>query len=161
MVRLNNMRFENIINSFTENLEDIEVAINWYTNYSSNDNKVIAKERLLKKSIRESIASIYKITEDYIGMILKKVGLGVTDKSFKDCVNIVTEKGFFTEEYKLFLFKNLKVRNINAHQYNCPSTEDLIKLYNDNKEILYNVLYFMKSLLNKQGKSKINNLTNF
>lgn len=53
MVRLNNMRFENIINSFTENLEDIEVAINWYTNYSSNDNKVIAKERLLKKSIRE------------------------------------------------------------------------------------------------------------
>lgn len=78
MVRLNNMRFENIINSFTENLEDIEVAINWYTNYSSNDNKVIAKERLLKKSIRESIASIYKITEDYIGMILKKVGLGVT-----------------------------------------------------------------------------------
>lgn len=161
MVRLNNMRFENIINSFTENLEDIEVAINWYTNYSSNDNKVIAKERLLKKSIRESIASIYKITEDYIGMILKKVGLGVTDKSFKDCVNIVTEKGFFTEEYKLFLFKNLKVRNINAHQYSCPSTEDLIKLYNDNKEILYNFLYFMKSLLNKQGKSKINNLTSF
>lgn len=85
----------------------------------------------------------------------------MTDKSFKDCINIVTEKGFFTEEYKLFLFKNLKVRNINAHQYNCPSTEDLIKLYNDNKEILYNFLYFMKSLLNKQGKSKINNLTNF
>lgn len=75
MVRLNNMRFENIINSFTENLEDIEVAINWYTNYSSNDNKVIAKEILLKKSIRESIASIYKITEYYIGMILKKLDL--------------------------------------------------------------------------------------
>lgn len=149
-IKFNKIRLNEVINNFIENLEDLEYSIEKYNKIDKEDEMEL---RLVSKSIRASSCSIYKISEDYLGMALKKVGIGVSDMTFKSCVNLAFTRELLPEEVKEFLIKNVNVRNIDAHTYNQPSIEELICIFEDNRELLYGYLEFLKSLY-KNGFDK-------
>ena len=77
MVKVNKMKLEELIVNFRECLEDLEFAI------ENLDSALDEKwKRLIRNSIRNGVASIFTNAEDYLGMVLKKLGVGVTDKTF-------------------------------------------------------------------------------
>lgn len=84
MVKINNMRLNDLIYNLEECLEDINFAIE---KLEATDENVMML-RMINNSIRCGIASIFTNCEDYLGMILKKNGVGVTDKSLRDCLRI-------------------------------------------------------------------------
>lgn len=149
-IKFNKIRLNEVINDFIENLEDLEYSIKKYSNIDKEDEMEL---RLVSKSIIVSSCSIYKISEYYLGMTLKKVGIGVSDMTFKSCTNLAFSRGLLPQEVKEFLIKNVNVRNIDAHTYNQPSIEELIFMFNENRELLYRYLEFLKDLY-KNGFDK-------
>lgn len=149
-IKFNKYRLNEVINNFIENLEDLEYSISKYDKIDKNDEMEL---RLVSKSIRASSLSIYKVSEDYLGMSLKKVGIGVSDMAFKSCVNLAFSKGLLTKEIKDYLIENVDIRNIDAHTYNQPSIEDLISMFIANRDLLYRYLEFLKGLY-KSGFEK-------
>lgn len=142
-IKFNKIRLDAVINNFLENIEDLEYSIMKYNAATIEDEMDI---RLFSKAIRANSSSIFKLTEDYLGMALKKVGVGVSDMTFKSCVNLAYKNKLLPEDIKDYLINNVSIRNIDAHSYNQPSVEDLISMFNDNRELLYNYLEFLKDL---------------
>lgn len=143
MAKFNKIRLNEVINNFIENLEDLEYSINRYATVDASDGMEV---RLISKSIRVSSSSIYKISEDYLGMALKKVGIGVSDMTFKSCVNLACSRDLLPKDIGEYLINNVSIRNIDAHSYNQLSVDDLIVMFKDNRDVLYKYLEFLKDL---------------
>lgn len=142
IVKINNMRLNDLIYNLEECLEDINFAIE---KLEATDENVMML-RMINNSIRCGIASIFTNCEDYLGMILKKNGVGVTDKSLRDCLRISIEQELIESNFGNCIIKAIKMRNSFSHRYNVPTTEELINFYTENKENFYKQLEFMKSL---------------
>lgn len=154
MVKVNKMRLEELIVNFRECLEDLEFAI------ENLDSALDEKwKRLIRNSIRNGVASIFTNAEDYLGMVLKKLGVGVTDKTFRDCLKIAEDNDLIDKNYSRCISKSVNIRNSFSHKYNVPSTEVLIQFFLDNKNVFYKHLEFMidldKSTPNELGRSSI------
>lgn len=119
-IKFNQMRLGAIINNFIENLEDLEYSINKFYNVDVEDTMEI---RHIGKSIMASSSAIYKITEDYLGMALKRVGVGVSDKSFTDCLKYAIEFNLINKEFANSLMNNMEIRNFMNYNYSQPSIE--------------------------------------
>lgn len=147
MVKLNRMRLNDIIANFNDCVRDIDFSISCL-----DDDKLIANEnmeRLVKNSIRNGIFSIFTNTEDYLGSVLKKVGIGVTNRSLKECLLSAKQERLITPEFADCVLKNVNMRNTFSHRYNQPSTETLIEFYQDNREIFLSQIEFMKKLVSQ------------
>lgn len=141
MVKVNKMRLEELIVNFRKCLEDLEFAI------ENLDSALDEKwERLIKNSIRNGVASIFTNAEDYLGMVLKKLGVGVTDKTFRDCLKLAEDNDLIDKNYSRCISKSVNIRNSFSHKYNVPSTEVLIQFFLDNKNVFYKHLEFMIDL---------------
>ena len=154
MVKVNKMKLEELIVNFRECLEDLEFAI------ENLDRALDEKwERLIRNSIRNGVASIFTNAEDYLGMVLKKLGVGVTDKTFRDCLKIAEDNDLIDKNYSRCISKSVNIRNSFSHKYNVPSTEVLIQFFLDNKNVFYKHLEFMidldKSTPNELGRSSV------
>lgn len=154
MVKVNKMKLEELIVNFRECLEDLEFAI------ENLDSALDEKwERLIRNSIRNGVASIFTNAEDYLGMVLKKLGVGVTDKTFRDCLKIAEDNDLIDKNYSRCISKSVNIRNSFSHKYNVPSTEVLIQFFLDNKNVFYKHLEFMidldKSTPNELGRSSV------
>lgn len=150
MVRLNKMRLDKIISNFNECLEDIDLSL---SNLSDND--LLSRygmDRILKNSIRHGVDSIFTNTEDYLGSILKKVGIGVSDKSLRDCITIAKNKNLIEPNFADCIISNIKIRNTFSHRYNQPSTETLIEFYTTNREVFLSQIEFMKKLIKESSE---------
>lgn len=141
MVRLNNMRLERIIFNMEDNLRILDHTLKRITEFSDEMDVMMAKS-----SFRNGIVSIFTCAEDYLGMALKKVGTGIGERTFRECVNRCYGENLLPDYYKDFLLKNVKVRNASTHSYDVPSTEDLIEIYRDNRLLLFNFLDYLRSL---------------
>lgn len=141
MVKVNKMRLEELIVNFRKCLEDLEFAI------ENLDSALDEKwERLIRNSIRNGVASIFTNAEDYLGMVLKKLGVGVTDKTFRDCLKLAEDNDLIDKDYSRCISKSVNIRNSFSHKYNVPSTEVLIQFFLDNKNVFYKHLEFMIDL---------------
>ena len=154
MIKVNKMRLEELIVNFRECLEDLEFAI------ENLDSALDEKwERLIRNSIRNGVALIFTNAEDYLGMVLKKLGVGVTDKTFRDCLKIAEDNDLIDKNYSRCISKSVNIRNSFSHKYNVPSTEVLIQFFLDNKNVFYKHLEFMidlaKSIPNELGRSSV------
>ena len=148
------MKLEKLIVNFRECLEDLEFAI------ENLDSALDEKwERLIRNSIRNGVASIFTNAEDYLGMVLKKLGVGVTDKTFRDCLKLAEDNDLIDKNYSRCISKSVNIRNSFSHKYNVPSTEVLIQFFLDNKNVFYKHLEFMidldKSIPNELGRSSV------
>lgn len=154
MVKVNKMKLEELIVNFRECLEDLEFAIENLD--SALDDKW---ERLIRNSIRNGVALIFTNAEDYLGMVLKKLGVGVTDKTFRDCLKIAEDNDLIDKNYSRCLSKSVSIRNSFSHKYNVPNTEVLAQFFLDNKNVFYKHLEFMidldKSIPNELGRSSV------
>ena len=154
MVKVNKMKLEELIVNFRECLEDLEFAIENLD--SALDDKW---ERLIRNSIRNGVALIFTNAEDYLGMVLKKLGVGVTDKTFRDCLKIAEDNDLIDKDYSRCISKSVNIRNSFSHKYNVPSKEVFIQFFLDNKNVFYKHLEFMidlyKSTPNEIGRSSV------
>ena len=117
IVKINNMRLNDLIYNLEECLEDINFAIE---KLEATDENVMML-RMINNSIRCGIASIFTNCEDYLGMILKKNGVGVTDKSLRDCLRISIEQELIESNFGNCIIKAIKMRNSFSHRYNAVS----------------------------------------
>lgn len=152
MVKVNKMKLEGLIVNFRECLEDLEFAI------ENLDSALDEKwERLIRNSIRNGVALIFTNAEDYLGMVLKKLGVGVTDKTFRDCLKLAEDNDLIDKDYSRCLSKSVNLRNSFSHKYNVPSVEVFVKFFLDNKNVFYKHLEFMidlaKSIPNELDRS--------
>lgn len=152
MVKLNKMRLNNIIANFNDCIEDIDFSISCLSNKEMISNKNM--ERLVKNSIRDGISSIFINTEDYLGSVLKKIGVGVSDKNLRDCITLTKNKNLIEPGFADCIISNIEIRDSFFHTYNQPSTEILIELYKNNREILLSQIAFMKNLSEKSSEVK-------
>ena len=92
-------------------------------------------------------------------MVLKKLGVGVTDKTFRDCLKIAEDNDLIDKNYSRCISKSVNIRNSFSHKYNVPSTEVLIQFFLDNKNVFYKHLEFMidldKSTPNELSRSSV------
>lgn len=149
MVRINGMRLEELIENFEECLKNLEDAL-FFLN-STNDSRIY---NLAIGSFRYGITSIFTNTEDYLGMVLKKVGVGVSDKTFRQSLKLALDNGLIDEDFANCISKSINIRNSFSHGYNVPTTEDLINFYTSSKNVFHNQLKFMKNLSNKESLNK-------
>lgn len=153
MVKLNYMRLADVLSNTKKNLRILDRSIEEY-NKCNNELKDVYEQAL-----RSCIFEIFKNAEDYLGMVLKKLGVGVTDKTFKDCINLAKDNKLINSEYADCIYRNIKIGNSYAHKYNVPSTAEIIKFYNSNKDCINKQITFMEDILKEHNRnSKIEEL---
>lgn len=76
----------------------------------------------------------------------QKVGIGITDKSFKDCLEYAVSFNLIDKDFANCLSNNMKMRNSFSHKYNVPTTEELVSFYKGNRLKFDKHLAFMKSM---------------
>lgn len=150
-VKFNQMRLGAIINNFIENLEDLEYSINKFYNVDIEDTMEI---RHISKSIRVSSSAIFTNCEDYLGMCLKKVGIGVSDKPFRDCLKYAIEFNLINKEFANSLMNNMEIRNFMDYNYSQPSIEQIINFYKLNRDAFDTQIEFMENLSKKELDKK-------
>ena len=138
MIRINSMRFQNIVNNYIEILNDLEED-KFYKQVSN--------------SFRNNMKEMYTIFEDYLAFSLSSVGVAVTDKKLRDYILNAFELKIIPEDFYEFYNKTLNIRNTFAHQYKKPTTKELIKLYKNNKSVLENFKIFMEERLKDNIKN--------
>lgn len=141
MVRINNMRLNNIISNFSECLMDTDYSL---MRLEKSEDRM--ERRVFSNSIKQGVISIFTNCEDYLGMCLKKVGIGVTDKSFKDCLEYAVSFNLIDKDFANCLSNNMKIRNFMAHRYNQPSIEEIIEFYKVNRDAFTSQIKFMENL---------------
>lgn len=147
MIKLDTVRLNEIENNFNDCIRDIDFSISCI-----NDNKLISNtnmERLVKNSIRSGIASIFINTEEYLVSILNRSDILISNETFKDCLLGVRQDKLIKSEFVDCILENIDIRNMLTYGYNKPSTEYLIKFYQDNREIILSQIEFVKNLVKR------------
>lgn len=143
VVTLNNRKLKVILENTEQVIVDLKFDLEQYDNLQGR------QKEMCSRAIRNDIADIFKNLEDYLALVLKKVGICVSDKSFKECINVALEKDLLHEEFGKYIIDKIKIRNFFSHRYNYPKTEELIKLYKDHEELFEGHINFMKELSNR------------
>ena len=125
MIRINSMRFQNIVNNYIEILNDLEEDYYLYDTLKEDDKFY----KQVSNSFRNNMKEMYTIFEDYLAFSLSSVGVAVTDKKLRDYILNAFELKIIPEDFYEFYNKTLNIRNTFAHQYKKPTTKELIKLY--------------------------------
>lgn len=141
MVKINNMRLMNIISNFSECLIDTDYSL---MRLEGTSDKM--EYRAFSNSVRQGVISIFTNCEDYLGMCLKKVGIGVSDKSFRDCLDYAVRFNLIDKDFSICLSNNIRIRNCIAHKYNQLSIDEIINFYKNNRKVFDNQIKFMELL---------------
>ncbi|RXI50388.1 hypothetical protein DP124_08535 [Clostridium tetani] len=142
MVRLNNRKLKVILENTEQVINDLDFDLEQYEELDGR------KKEMCARAIRNDIADIFKNLEDYLALVLKKIGVCVNDKSFKDCINLALNKQLLHDEFGKYIIDKIKIRNFFSHRYNYPKTEELIKIYKGHEDLFKGHISFMKELSN-------------
>ena len=149
MIRINSMRFQNIVNNYIEILSDLEEDCCLYDTLKENDKFY----KQVSNSFRNNMKEMYTIFEDYLAFSLSSVGVAVTDNKLREYILNAYKLKIIPEDFYEFYNKTLNIRITFAHQYKKPTTKELVKLYKNNKSILENFKLFMEKRLKDNIKN--------
>ena len=141
MIRINSMRFQSIVNNYNEILNDLDEDYSLFI--SMNENDKFFKQ--VSNSFRNNIKEMYTIFEDYIAFSLSTVGVAVTENKLRRYIEDASRLKLIPEDFRDFYLNTLDVRNSFSHQYKKLNTKKLIKMYRDNRNLLYALKKFMES----------------
>ena len=79
MIRINSMRFQNIVNNYIEILNDLEEDCCLYDTLKEDDKFY----KQVSNSFRNNMKEMYTIFEDYLAFSLSSVGVAVTDNKLE------------------------------------------------------------------------------
>lgn len=156
MIKINSTRLQSIVDDYKEclqeTIEDYDICIN----LTESDKYY----RQLRSAFRDDIKNLYTILEDYLAYSLKTVGVGVSDRVLKDCIDIAVKLSVLDEDFGEFYSSSVGIRNTFSHQYKKPTTKMLLKFFKDNKEKFMDFEKFIdkkleKSLLDSQNTKNI------
>ncbi|KGM94747.1 hypothetical protein Z968_11125 [Clostridium novyi A str. 4552] len=148
MVKLNNRKLKVILENTEQVINDLEFDLDQYEQLEGR------KKEMCSRAIRNDIADIFKNLEDYLALVLKKIGVCVSDRSFRECINLALEKKLLHEGFGKYIVDKIKIRNFFSHRYNYPKTEELIKLYKGHEEVFKFHIDFMKELSNEISRKE-------
>ena len=146
MIRINSMRFQNIVNNYIEILNDLEEDCCLYDTLKEDDKFY----KQVSNSFRNNMKEMYTIFEDYLAFSLSSVGVAVTDNKLREYILNAYKLKIIPEDFYEFYNKTLNIRNTFAHQYKKPTTKEF---YKNNKSILENFKLFMEKRLKDNIKN--------
>ena len=82
MIRINSMRFQNIVNNYIEILNDLEEDCCLYDTLKEGDKFY----KQVSNSFRNNMKEMYTIFEDYLAFSLSSVGVAVTDNKLREYI---------------------------------------------------------------------------
>lgn len=139
MMRVNSMRLQNIVNNYKEILLDLEEDSSLFMSLNEDDRYY----KQVANSFRNNMKEMYTVFEDYIAFSLSAVGVAVTENKLRDYIMSAYKLKIIPENFYDFYNKTLNIRNTFSHQYKKPSTREIVRLYNDNKDILQEFSNFL------------------
>lgn len=132
MMRVNSMRLQNIVNNYKEILSDLDEDSSLFI--SMNEDHRYYKQ--VSNSFRNNMKEMYTVFEDYLAFSLSVVGIAVTENKLINYILNAYNLKIIPENFYNFYDRTLNIRNTFSHQYKKTSTKELVRLYNDNKNIL-------------------------
>lgn len=140
---MNSTRLQSIVDDYKECLQETIEDYDICLNLEEGDKYY----RQLRSAFRDDIKNIYTVLEDYLAYSLKTVGVGVSDRVLKDCIEIAVKLNVLDKEFGEFYSKTIGIRNTFSHQYKKPTTKILMKFFKDNKEHFMNFESFIDKRL--------------
>lgn len=126
-VRLTYLKYETIIC-----IEGMDRTLQVIEKYKEIDLGVI---EMCNGNFKWLFTGFQALVEDYTSITLKTIGVSVSDKHFKDCLQLCVSKGFLSNEFVESFTMAIRLRNKISHGYKQPSIDVLIDYYRDNRNI--------------------------
>ena len=111
MIRINSMRFQNIVNNYIEILNDLEEDCCLYDTLKEDDKFY----KQVSNSFRNNMKEMYTIFEDYLAFSLSSVGVAVTDNKLREYILNAYKLKIIPEDFYEFYNKTLNIRNTFDH----------------------------------------------
>ncbi len=150
MSKINKIRLIDLKEKVIDCVDGLEKTLITMDKYKNEDQLVV---EMCNGNFRNLFNGFQSLVEDYTSITLKTIGISVSYKHFKDCLNLCINEGFLTEEFVRLFIPSVRLRNRIAHGYKQPNTEILIDYYKNNKE-MYEI--FIKSILDTLSRCEDN-----
>ena len=111
MIRINSMRFQNIVNNYIEILNDLEEDCCLYDTLKEDDKFY----KQVSNSFRNNMKEMYTIFEDYLAFSLSSVGVAVTDNKLREYILNAYKLKIILGDFYEFYNKTLNIRNTFDH----------------------------------------------
>ena len=151
MIKVNSARVIQILDNTKECFHNTKSDINLYN--ENKDNQLLCGA--LERAIRHDIADIFKNLEDYLALILKTAGIGISKKSFKKALISAKEENLIDKDFAVFMEDKIIIRNYFSHRYKYPTTQALIEFYLDNEELFNKHITFIENISNDLMKDNV------
>lgn len=148
MKKINIARLNTTIRKTEKCVAELEEFYNEIASGKHENNNII--KRSMELSFRSLFNSFQSLVEDYVTIVLRTLSIDVSKMYFRQCLDICVENEFLTRCFVEGFKPSIKLRNDITHGYDVPTTEVLIKYYEENKDIysefINNINHFKESL---------------
>ncbi|MGL4950160.1 MAG: hypothetical protein ACRC5M_07230 [Anaeroplasmataceae bacterium] len=155
MVRVNNDRLDSIVSDTLECYSELDYFITRRSYFIGKDSIII------DSAIREGVSNVFKCLESYIAFILKKSGIGISNKSFEICIQLCIDSNLIDIDFANYMKSHIKIRNFFSHRYKYPKTDLLLSFYEDNKNLFKCHVAFMIKLSKNYKSDNYEDLHSF
>lgn len=129
---INKIRLIDLKDKVIDCVGGLDRTLDTVKKYKETDSVVI---EMCYGNFRSLFNGFQELVEDYTSITLKTIGVSVSDKHFKDCLQLCISKGFLSNEFVESFALAIRLRNKIAHGYKQPSIDILIDYYRDNRNI--------------------------
>lgn len=153
MAKINKIRLIELREKVIDCIDGLEKTLKTMDKYKDIDKTVI---EMCEGNFRSLFNGFQSLVEDYTSLTLKTIGVSVSEKHFRDCLEICVNEGFLCREFVDSFSPSIRLRNRIAHGYKQPNTSVIIEYYKNNKssyDIFLKCIY--NTLLNIEDNSNI------
>lgn len=154
MAKINKIRLIELKEKVIDCIDSLEKTLRTIDKYKEMDPIVV---EMCNGNFRSLFNGFQSLVEDYTSLTLKTVGVSVSDKHFRECLELCVSEGFLSKDFIDTFLPSIRLRNKIAHGYKQPSTEVLIEFYKDNKTAYDEFLSCISSTISQlEDSSQIN-----
>lgn len=144
MVRPNNKRLETVLSNCTEAIKKLETTREQLGKRKIDSARIDVDTEYLEvlselitayqDVFRANVINLFTSIEEYIAMSLRQSHVSVSSKSVSDCLKLCKDNNYISEELYEVHIKSLRHRNNIVHRYDEPTSEELQKWWEVNRE---------------------------
>lgn len=129
---INKVRLIDLKDKVIDCIGGLDRTLDTIEKYSDMDSVVV---EMCHGNFRSLFNGFQALVEDYTSITLKTIGVSVSDKHFRDCLNLCISKGFLSNKFVDSFTIAIRLRNKIAHGYKQPDIDILVEYYKNNRNI--------------------------
>lgn len=154
MGRINKVRLIDLSEKVIDCIDGLEKTIKTIDKYKNIDPIVV---EMCNGNFRSLFNGFQALVEDYTALTLKTVSISVSNKHFKDCLELCVSEEFLSRMFVESFLPAIRLRNKIAHGYKEPSTDVFIEYYKENINVYEEFLNCINTTLSRlEDESNIN-----